>query len=198
MVENQKVRWRPYQQQFLGQNLERICQRANELMMALHGLPEYESKHRKGGVIVLADESVSTYSSACIAEVPGENPHKYLTFALKKCQALRDNVKIPISFIVRNEVLEVFGGGLQIRCKWDSNGNLQPAFAVSSASLTGRAYVAFSGLPELADEALVLVLAIDMYWITQKDAEKFAALSKNPYFHPLYAATRKSSTAETK
>jgi hypothetical protein len=45
-----------------------------------------------------------------------------------------------------------------------------------------------SGLPELGDEAVALLIFHVLSWITLEDARKVVEISDNPFFQPLYKA----------
>lgn len=76
---------------------------------------------------------------------------------------------------------------------WQSRNEANDEF--SGAVWCDTFAVSFSGLPELVDEALCLVLSLHFNWIDVKRADKIAALSNNPYFKPLLIAWREAGYA---
>jgi hypothetical protein len=49
----------------------------------------------------------------------------------------------------------------------------------------GHLILSLSGLPEMGDEAVMLVVAIRAGWLGGSEAKTIATISKNPYFEPL-------------
>lgn len=50
--------------------------------------------------------------------------------------------------------------------------------------------LSFSGLPALCDEAVCLVLAVKLCWLTEAEAKNIAIISSNHYFDMLMGACR--------
>lgn len=184
--------WMWYKQQFLQHETEHVAQRAAVLMQTLYGLSEYDRKDRRGGVLVLVpDETCTSHIALAIGIVPDTNPEKYHQIAWKKCVTLRDHKESQSSYTFRNEAEEIYGGGIRFEAKWQRGFTLAPFGWVGIIpAYSATAYVAFSGLPEHGDEALILVLAIDMEWISEDQANAIARASSNPYFEALFKASR--------
>jgi len=172
-----------FSQAFLQKDVGDIADRAAELFNIFHSLPQYNQKDLKGGVLVLVpDETCASCFSVTIGEVPNNDPTKYCKIAMSKCAVLRNAKRARSSYALRDESCGIYGGGISFRHKWETDFHVY--------TFSGKAYLAFSGLPELADEALVLVLAIDMGWTTEKKAKKIVQASANPYFEPLLEAVK--------
>lgn len=179
-----------YKGQFLQHDLAFVTQRAANLLEVLLALPEYKRSDGEGGVLVLApDEASITHFSAALGDVPENDPTKYYRFALKKCQAFQTNKKALSSHDLRNERMGIFGGGITFECKWNRGYTHIPITTDSFAAFTTKASIAFSGLSEHADEALVLVLAIILEWISIGQARKISIASANPFFEALLKAS---------
>jgi hypothetical protein len=180
----------PYALEFLGKNTDEITKQATQILGVLVNLPEYDRKDRKGGILTLMGLRGSFLVGFAIGEVPKNDPAKYYEIACKKCRLLHnlhyndhfsdEKEKPPISsFVRRNEKYEIYGGGIPLG-----------TFYSSDPCKYNCGFLAFSGLPELADEALVLVLALDMEWIKLDLAREIAQASTNPYFEALLKASR--------
>lgn len=173
-------KWTLYQQKFLQKDIEEITDRATRLLDILINLPEYDRKDRAGGVLVLVpDKTCASSIAIALGKVPENDPEEYYEVALRKCLILREKKDSHSSYVLRDKSKGIYGGGISF--KW-----LFPAYHFAT-----KAYIAFSGLPEYGDEALVLVLAIDMHWISEDQARKISEASDNPYFEPLLKASRK-------
>lgn len=174
--------WLVQEVYFLNTSYKDIANRATQIFDILFDLDEYTRKDRQGGVLVLAkDPEGAEYIAVAIGTVPDDDPKKYCQTALKKCKAIWLNCGHS-SFAHRDEANEIYGGGIALSTTDYTFGS--PAEEYISG------YLAFSGLPELADEALVLVLALDMGWIMHASAQVIAEASNNPYFAPLLSATK--------
>jgi len=185
------AKWAPFKQQHLGKDISEVANQAAEILNILCQLPEYDRKDREGGLLALAGEYNRWQTALAIGEVPDNDPDKYCGVAFKKCYSLNealhdDEVNNPVmsSFLLRNEESGIYGGGILL-------GRFLDGSSIELNDETCYGYLAFSGLPELADEALVLVLAIDMKWIYEKFAQDIAKTSSNPYFDALLKASRK-------
>lgn len=87
----------------------------------------------------------------------------YRMFAQEKAWRLLSRPSDASSYQSRDEAHEKWGGAIR----------------------AGDYILSFSGLPELVDEALMLVLAVRLELIGRAEAERIAALSHNAYFAPL-------------
>lgn len=124
-------------------------------------------KGRTGGYFCLADkESGMPLFITQVGEVPKEKAGKYLSFCQEKAGRLAQNKAHWSSWQSRNPDQEKWGGAVR----------------------TEIGILSFSGLPELGDEAVMLVvrcLTDHMYWATVQEEKEIAAFSNNRYFIPL-------------
>jgi hypothetical protein len=179
-----------YKGQFLQHDLWFITQRAADFLELLLSLPEYQESDRRGGVLVLVpDESCTTHFSAVLGEIPPGAEYNYRA-ALLKCQALREHSEAKSTFEIRDGDSNIFGGGISFEVQWEKGFTLVPFLTATFPVFKVKSYIAFSGLSEHADEALVLMLAVDAGWINEDQARKIANASTNPYFKALLKASQ--------
>ena len=95
-----------------------------------------------------------------VSMVPADKLEKYNRLSQEKASRLFANTAHVSSFQSRNEKLDRWAGA--IRC-------LFPLI------------LSFSGLPELADEALMIYVAYRAGWINAEMGERIAQISDNPY-----------------
>lgn len=57
----------------------------------------------------------------------------------------------------------------------------------AGAVRAGNRILSFSGLPELLDEAIVLVVGVQLHYFGKEYAERVAGISKNPYYERVLA-----------
>jgi hypothetical protein len=88
---------------------------------------------------------------------------KYALFSREKGKRLFENHPNVSSFESRNPDEKKFGGAI----------------------VAQHLIVSFSGLPEVGDEAVCLVLAVHFKWLTLAESAKITAISKNIYFELL-------------
>lgn len=168
--------------QKLNQALPVILSTAEEILQMLVGLPEYE-EGRSGGYLSirqkLADEVLLCNRLGIIPHQDDADPQfqtkarKYLHCSLEKAERL-----IAMAYKHRHIA--------------SSQSRDEKEYKYSGAVWCDEFAVSFSGLPELADEALCLTLALHFGWISTERADKIVALSSNPYFHPLWDAWKKT------
>ena len=111
-------------------------------------------KDKKDGRLIL---------QAQIGDCPEKKHVKYRTLSLEKADRLLENLeskKHLSSWQSKDESKDKYGGAIA----------------------THELILSFSGLPELADEAVVLITALSFGWATEDEATKIAKISKNPFF----------------
>ncbi len=198
MVKKQATRWQPYKQQFLQHDVTVIANRATDILAKLLKLPTYQERGRQGGILVLVPDTMCRANIALtIGKVPDFQRPNYHLLALAKCVELRDNENAISTETSGNKSKHEFRGALKIEVETDPILSITPFNWPPEVPTTEKMFLAFEGLPELANEALVLTLSIDMNWASIQDAENVASISTNPYFHPLYKATRKPAVTKT-
>lgn len=135
-----------------------------------------ESKTNRRGYLTLMNaitgEIVFTVP---FGEIPEEKKEKYFEFSQEKAHRLFSQVNMHLpnghttSFQSRNEELDMWGGAIYL----------------NSQSLS--VILSFSGMPELIDEAMMLVVAdrlVRLYGL--KNVTKIEAVERNPYWKPLW------------
>lgn len=128
-------------------------------------LPINADEKRKGGFLTIRDrERGHILYTLLIGQVSHEKADKYQCFSWEKGGRLRSHVtsedKHLSSWQSRDPDRGYWGGAI----------------------VTKKYIVSFSGLPELGDEAVSMIVAIRMYWMSKQEAERIARLSKNPFF----------------
>ena len=98
-----------------------------------------------------------------IGECPIDKCGKYAFFSWEKSERLLANIKI-------NDHLS----------SWQSRAVDEEMYA--GAIATNDFVLSFSGLPELADEAVVLVAALTFNWANWNEVVTIVEISKNPFF----------------
>lgn len=134
------------------------------VMNVIAKLPPEEAE-REGGYFCLVEQAnhFVPVAVALIGEVTNpEKRQKYFDYAREKATRL-GNVPLPThvsSWLTRNPEKNKWGGGIK----------------------AGNYYMAFSGLPELADEAAMLLAAWRLGWLTKDQADAIAKQSNNQIF----------------
>ncbi|MFA6446241.1 MAG: hypothetical protein WCW14_03280 [Candidatus Paceibacterota bacterium] len=108
---------------------------------------------------------------------PREKFFKYFSLSLEKGQRLFTLQSHHSSFQSRDEsaIITDIGGNEQNWGQWGGAIRLTD----------GHLILSLSGLPEMGDEAVMLVVAIRAGWLGGSEAKTIATISKNPYFEPL-------------
>lgn len=114
-----------------------------------------------GGYLCVADRAGTPLVVAKIGEVDAEKTSKYMSFCQEKARRLADHPEHVASWQSRKPDEDQYGG-----------------------AVSGDHYIlSFSGLPELADEAVMLVtMASAMPWEFREDPWVTAERSANPYW----------------
>jgi len=126
--------------------------------------PDLNPKGKIGGVLVFADIFGKVAWRVEIWSVPDEDLPKYVANAERKIQQLRENPRHKSSFQSRNPKNGQWGGGL--RTPWGM--------------------MAFSGLPEAADEACLLKALLSCRLVTWDYTREIVCLSSNVVFNRLF------------
>jgi hypothetical protein len=148
-------------------NLITSAEHAVEVLVKLPDNPRPESN---GGslTIISQDETpgceIFPLLVAPIGKLPPEKVNKYLTLSQEKAKRLHETPLFWSSWQTRDLDKARYGG------------------AVAGASCV----FSFSGLPEEADEALVLALAMSHDDLSWEKAEAILSISKNRLFKPLW------------
>ncbi|PLX27349.1 hypothetical protein C0583_03460 [Candidatus Parcubacteria bacterium] len=136
----------------------------NAVNAFISGCKEFNPKGKTGGILVCADIDGNIIASAQIGEIEGD-PQKYYDTAYRKIQQMVDNPGHLSSYPSRDPEKGKWGGGIHL-------------FEIG--------LFAFSGLPELADEACLLKaldnrgLILDLQFMVE-----VLALSENRIFENL-------------
>lgn len=172
-------KWEMLDQRFLNDNVVDVIKRAYQLMNMFGLLPSYQLGDYLGCILILApDKTAASYCTVMVGSIPNDKKEGVCHLAYEKLGALRNNEKAKSSHEIRDEDDEVFGGAIALSTRWQTD--------FHAHTFTGKAYIACSGLAtELADEAIVLVLALDMGWLKERQAKNLAKASQNPFFWPL-------------
>lgn len=143
--------------------LETILLEAGEVVRAVIAkLPPEERVKRTGGYFALMAEVKPTPSAMGpfkIGSVSAEKDAKYRELSVEKSTRMRNHREHVSSWQSRDGV-EKFGGAIR------ANGFI----------------LSFSGLPELADECAMLVLAVRLRLLTFAEATEIAKISSNNLF----------------
>ncbi|XOU94146.1 MAG: hypothetical protein ACNFW9_04850 [Candidatus Kerfeldbacteria bacterium] len=144
-------------------------------MQLLNGFPEFQ-EIRKGGYLTIRLKSSEELLLCCrigtiLHVITSDSIHT--TRARKFLWCSQEKAKRLILMAQQGHVLS-----------WQSRNESSNQFG--GAVWCGEFAVSFSGLPELADEALCLVLAVYFDWITLEQAKEYVSISSNPYFAPLW------------
>lgn len=174
MADSQTAQWALYKQAFLMKDVGEIAQRASQILGVLVGLPEYTQRNREGSILILGHEW-TVPCAVTLGKIPKSKLEKYYKGAVHKYLVLMKHVECNSSSLMEDK--RIFGGGISFLS------------TLSSGNFT-KAAVTCSGLPRFCDGALVLVLAIDMKWISEDEARQIANSNANPYFEALFRASR--------
>lgn len=161
-------------------NRDELFATVDEVTKRLLKLKEYkdlDKPKRKGGYFVLLDKIRGVVLYKIIVGVPYENSMKrYWDFSEEKARRLMFHKKHFSGWQSRDFEKEEYGGAVT-------------APRGSRGLKEGKRYVlSFSGLPEMADEAICAVVAMVFHWITWGDAQKIIAVSGNTLIKPLLEA----------
>ncbi len=153
--------------------VDRILKRAVLLMME-------QGETRSGGYFCLSGKKMSPLVLIrCCGEVPEEKCGKYAERAREKLTRLADHTSHFTSYQSSPDMIIV-----------DSQNNERP-WGKWGGAVRARNYIAsFSGLPELWDEAMMLVLAVRMSWLSEKNTLRRIGPKRNPYLRPLLETTK--------
>lgn len=143
---------------------ERIICSTEAAIKYFTALPGNPKPERKGGVVTYysVEEGIEHMKVGEISDMV--SAERYFSFSREKILRLKAHPEHISSFQSRDIEKEMYAGAIRaIRC-----------------------ILSLSGLPELGDEAVMLVVALDLDLIKYDEAVKIAAISKNQFFQPLY------------
>lgn len=164
---------------------DKLFATVDEVVKRLLKLKEYKELisqnpppiERKGGYFVLLDKIRRAILYKIMVGAPYEGSIKrYWDFSEEKARRLMYNRTHFSSWQTREVENGEFGGAVT-------------APRGSRGLKEGKRYIlSFSGLPEMADEAICTVVAMIFRWITWSDAQKIMAVSGNTLIRPLLEA----------
>ena len=138
-----------------------IIEQAECILSGMAELPDFP-KDSNGGYFSVSDRMTGeTLLLIPIGEVTDQNLIRYRGFCLEKVRRLIQNPAHLSSWQSKNKTRERYAGAVL---------------------LPGNMVLSFSGLPELADEALCLILAIILDWTSQAYADEIATISTNKIY----------------
>ncbi|MFA6587916.1 MAG: hypothetical protein WCT08_02495 [Patescibacteria group bacterium] len=162
-----------------------VVEAVEELLLEMCNSAAYDRKDRRGGFFVMkltpSNRPQYISNNPALLTVPiGELPIgtlKYANIATEKAD------RLIADFVKR---------GKEAVSSWQTRvENEKYAGAILCNMIVCDHYgpfaISFSGLPELADEALMLALAVRMQWMTSEAATRIAKISNNQYFRDCFA-----------
>lgn len=130
---------------------------------------EKHQGNRDSGYFTIFDSLGSNRAIMLLCEIgvcPQEKRTKYFTFSQEKATRLSQHSIHLTSWESRDPDKDMYGGAIRIG----------PA---------GNLIISFSGLPELADEAVMLYVAVQLGWLRTDRAIQRALISNNEYLQKL-------------
>lgn len=152
----------------IGKNkLGVVLEKIGEILGFFLELPDDMTKGRKGGYFSVFDEIYESPLAIIRIGKPDINLAKdYFEFSPEKAIRLR-----------------ALAGDLS---SWQSRDDKNKKWGGSIRTKTPEIILSFSGLPELADEAIMLLTAYHFDWINYNQLWQIQGISNNPYVEPLY------------
>ena len=147
-------------------DIESMFQRAHEaLERAWNYLHPFLSADCKGGVIcmIVAVDDRSKTKRWLFHTILAEKANRYYFFAEEKAMRLQRHASHLSSRQSMNKAQEQYPGA--VRCR---------------SSEGAEVILSFSGLPAAADEALMLLIALELRWMDEGLALQIAALANDP------------------
>lgn len=150
-----------------GKTVFEIVNTASQVVGATTNVQGNEDRNREGGYLVVREkESGKIILLERIGRCPPANVVKYLEFAQEKGARLN-------KLIVAGDISS-WGSRDPEEGKW------------GGAIVAGDLIVSFSGLKEIIDEAVVLVLSLRLDWITHNQVLAVTEISNNRFVKELY------------
>lgn len=150
------------------QPVSKILDIASQIVATSVKIPGNEAPERQGGYLVVRNKiSGVPLLIERVGKCPVSNVKRYHNLALEKGERL-GNTRLTSGHISSYQSRDTQND------KW------------GGAILTEDLIISFSGLKELFDEAVVLVLAIRMHWLEIREAEAITEISGNTFVKPLY------------
>jgi hypothetical protein len=116
---------------------------------------------KDSGFLTVFDKVSASVMLCCqIQHCPKGKADQYFTFSMEKARRLQANPDHYTSFQSRDEKSDKYAGAILCRV---------------------NTILSFSGLPELADEALMIFVAFKAGWIDEKEVLRLSGISQNPY-----------------
>ncbi|HMP67349.1 MAG TPA: hypothetical protein PKA60_01195 [Candidatus Paceibacterota bacterium] len=158
----------------LGQKAGYIISAVEQFIAELSDILTSEGQARECcGYLTIMDTATTNGTVMLISQIgicPPDKWEKYFRFSQEKAARLQLKRHDISSWQSRNEVLDQYGGAIRTTPGW--------------------LILSFSGLPELADEALMLYLAVQLGWMPIGEAMSIASISNNNYFQKLCGAAQ--------
>lgn len=158
----------------VGIDSERIIEVLKLVVKIFSEIPDFENKNC-GYFTILDVKSNEIILHQEIGFCPEEKKDKYRSLSLEKAKRLYSKPHDTSSFQSRNPSAEVISLDLKEPFNW---GHWGGAIRIPKADLI----LSFSGLPELGDEAVMLVVALQVGWITNIEAQTLACSHSNGYY----------------
>lgn len=144
--------------------VQRILDEARLIMNLFLDLPNNPKPERQGGYITIVDRETGQILFVCkIGEIEDDAARDYFSFSQEKAGRLMLWPQHVSSWQSRDEKNKQWGGAIK----------------------TFEFILSFSGLPELGDEAVMLLLAYSFNWINFDEMMNIAKISENPFVDAL-------------
>lgn|GEM_PF-1672295 len=158
-----------------------LLDKADQILNHFLNLPREITGEKTGGYLTMRD-SGNGQIILCVplGHIPSDKVHKYAMLSQEKAWRLWEKHSQrgdKLSWQSRDPELCAYGFQSIGKDNWGLWGG---------AIHAGPFILSFSGLPEMGDEALVLVLAVLADFITLKKAWEMATISNNRVFDPLF------------
>jgi len=150
-----------------GKRIEDILNKINVVMGVISLTGEFPPGRASCGFFTIRSKNDGGVLLVIrVGEVPTEKLERYLLLSLEKSQRVYTS-NLASSWQTRDEAVDKWGGAVLVN---DADDGL---------------ILSFSGLPELADEAVVMMTAVLLGWNTRKEMLAISAISSNPFFPTL-------------
>ena len=125
------------------------------------------ARDRRGGYFTVVSRNTESPQVITITKIGNpalEESNTYFDFSQEKANRLIVSIELSSSFQNRDPDNGRWGGAIK----------------------TSDYVLSFSGLPELGDEAVMLLTAYSFSWLTEEQIVKIAKISSNPHVAPLF------------
>ncbi len=151
--------------------LAEVAQETEVVLNRWLTLPSNPSPEKRGGYLSVTDYIGRIQGPTLVGIVEGDKMEKYQQFSQEKVERLQERNWENSSWESRCPEENKWGGAARVYYCADA----YQRWIVFS----------FSGLPELADEALMLAVAVRLGIMDEKDARYIAGISSNPLFEEM-------------